>query len=78
MLPDGTVKHIHAIHHPVFSRSGELVEVAGTHVDVTERNAPRLAMLNGDEMMYAASLPKIAILLGRPASLTIARVSATE
>jgi beta-lactamase class A len=33
-------------------------------VDVTERNAPRLAMLNGDEMMYAASLPKIAILLG--------------
>ena len=33
-------------------------------VDVTERNAPRLAMLNGDEMVYAASLPKIAILLG--------------
>ena len=33
-------------------------------VDVTERNAPHLAMLNGDEMMYAASLPKIAILLG--------------
>ena len=25
---------------------------------------PRLAMLNGDQMMYAASLPKIAILLG--------------
>jgi beta-lactamase class A len=33
-------------------------------VDVTERNVPRLATLNGDEMMYAASLPKIAILLG--------------
>jgi beta-lactamase class A len=33
-------------------------------VDVTERNAPRLAMLNGDEMVYAASLPKIAILFG--------------
>ena len=33
-------------------------------VDVTEPSAPRLAMLNGDEMMYAASLPKIAILLG--------------
>src|SRR5271157_893162 len=37
VLPGGTVKHIHAIHHPVFSASGELVEVAGTHVDVTER-----------------------------------------
>ena len=33
-------------------------------VDVTERDAPRLAMLNGDDMVYAASLPKIAILLG--------------
>jgi beta-lactamase class A len=32
-------------------------------VDVTDET-PRLAMLNGDEMMYAASLPKIAILLG--------------
>ena len=33
-------------------------------VDVTERAAPRLAMLNGDALMYAASMPKIAILLG--------------
>ena len=34
-------------------------------VDLGGRNGdPRLAMLNGDEMMYAASLPKIAILLG--------------
>lgn len=33
-------------------------------VDVTEGQAPRLAMLNGDEMMYAASMPKIGILVG--------------
>ncbi|MCU0966436.1 MAG: hypothetical protein MUF08_15635, partial [Burkholderiaceae bacterium] len=33
-------------------------------VDVTDAHAPRLAMLNGDEMMYAASLPKIGILVG--------------
>jgi beta-lactamase class A len=33
-------------------------------VDVTHADAPRLAMLNGNEMMYAASLPKVAILLG--------------
>ena len=33
-------------------------------VDLSAEGAPRLAMLNGDEMMYAASLPKIAILLG--------------
>jgi beta-lactamase class A len=33
-------------------------------VDVTDPLAPRLAMLNGDRMMYAASMPKVAILLG--------------
>jgi beta-lactamase class A len=33
-------------------------------VDLSDASSPRLAMLNGDEMMYAGSLPKIAILLG--------------
>ena len=33
-------------------------------VDITDPAFPRLAMINGNEMMYAASLPKIAILLG--------------
>jgi len=35
--PDGTIKHIHAIGHPVLSPSGDLVQVLGTMVDVTER-----------------------------------------
>jgi beta-lactamase class A len=33
-------------------------------VDVSESEAPRVAAVNGDVMMYAASLPKIAVLLG--------------
>jgi len=33
-------------------------------VDVTRLAEPRVAAVNGDEMMYAASLPKIAVLLG--------------
>jgi len=33
-------------------------------VDITRLNKPRVAAVNGDEMQYAASLPKIAILLG--------------
>jgi PAS domain S-box-containing protein len=37
VLPDGTVKHIHSFSHPVFSASGELIEIVGTHVDITER-----------------------------------------
>lgn len=32
--------------------------------DITDPEAPRVAAVNGDRMMYAASLPKIAILLG--------------
>ncbi len=32
-------------------------------VDVTNPSTPKMAQMNGDEMMYAASLPKIAILL---------------
>lgn len=35
-----------------------------TLVDITDPFAPQLASINGDQMMYAASLPKIAILLG--------------
>jgi PAS domain S-box-containing protein len=37
VLPNGTVRHLHAVGHPVYSASGELMEVVGTHVDVTER-----------------------------------------
>jgi len=33
-------------------------------VDITNRSIPRMAAVNPNEMMYAASLPKIAILLG--------------
>jgi beta-lactamase class A len=38
-------------------------DLAVALVDVTDPRHPGLAQVNGDEMMYAASLPKIAILL---------------
>ena len=41
-------------------RSGDL---AVALVDVTDPQHPQLAQVNGDDMVYAASLPKIAILL---------------
>src|ERR1700693_2157342 len=37
ILPDGTVKHVEATNYPVFSASGELVEIVATGIDVTER-----------------------------------------
>lgn len=38
-------------------------ELAVALVDITDPRHPQLAQVNGDDMMYAASLPKIAILL---------------
>jgi PAS domain S-box-containing protein len=35
--PDGTVKHIRSISHPLLSEHGEIDEIITTHVDVTER-----------------------------------------
>ncbi|HEX8881613.1 MAG TPA: AAA family ATPase [Candidatus Acidoferrum sp.] len=34
---DGTIKHIHGTGHPVLNRSGDLDQVVGTMVDITER-----------------------------------------
>jgi PAS domain S-box-containing protein len=44
MLPDGAVRYIHGLGHPVFSSSGELVEVVGTNMDVTERKCAEEAL----------------------------------
>jgi len=43
------------------ARSGDLGLAV---IDITDIDNPRVAALNGDQMYYAASLPKIAILLG--------------
>ena len=37
VLPDGTMKCLHVVGHPVCSASGDLVQLVGTAMDVTER-----------------------------------------
>jgi len=37
VLPDGTIRYVHAIGHYVFNAAGDLVEYMGTVMDVTER-----------------------------------------
>ena len=37
VLPDGNVRYIQAVGHPVSNASGEVTEVLGTHIDITER-----------------------------------------
>jgi len=36
-LPSGTAKHVHAIRHPVLNEAGDVVQVVGTVIDITER-----------------------------------------
>src|SRR5260221_3357362 len=44
VLPDGTVRHLHSIGHPVLNKAGDMVLYFGSVMDVTKRKhaAPRL------------------------------------
>ena len=44
VLPDGTVKHIQSIRHPVLNDAGDVVQLVGTFVDITERKAAEEAL----------------------------------
>ena len=37
VLPDGTVRHVYVIRHPVLNDAGDLVRLVGTSMDITER-----------------------------------------
>jgi DNA-binding NtrC family response regulator/PAS domain-containing protein len=41
ILPDGSIKNIHTIGHPVISQSGDIVDYVGTAMDVTEQRRAR-------------------------------------
>ena len=48
ILPDGTIKHVEATNCPVFSASGELLEIVGTGIDVTERKRTEQALRDSE------------------------------
>lgn len=62
--PDGSVRYIHKIHHPVVDESGNVVEVVGSDIDLTERKlaaarlarAKRVARERALEERFAAAL----------------------
>jgi PAS domain S-box-containing protein len=43
-LPDGSIKRVHSVGHPVLGSDGDVVEIIGTHMDVTEQYAAKEAL----------------------------------
>jgi len=54
VLPDGTVKHIHIIRHPVLNEAGDVVQLVGTAMDVTERKLAEEALRRSETYLKEA------------------------
>src|SRR5246500_3382882 len=44
LLPDGSVKHIHTVGHPVLNASGDLTQFVGSSTDITQRKLAEEAL----------------------------------
>ena len=53
VLPNGTIRHLHSVAHPVANESGELTEIIGTTMDVTEQQEARAALETAFEEIKA-------------------------
>ncbi len=52
-LADGSMKYLHSIAHPVTNESGEIIEVVGTTMDMTEQHEARTALETAFEQIKA-------------------------
>jgi PAS domain S-box-containing protein len=57
VLPDGTVKYLHGVVHPVFDEAGHVVEYVGSVLDVTERKRAEDALRRSEA--YLAESQKL-------------------
>jgi PAS domain S-box-containing protein len=72
VLPDGTVRHLLSIGHPVVDQSGELVEYFGTVMDVSERRHAehrlivqhRVTRILAEAATVEEAIPKILEMIG--------------
>ena len=54
VLPDGSIKHVHNIGHPVLSESGDIREFVGTVIDITERKRAEEAIRRSEAYLAEA------------------------
>jgi PAS domain S-box-containing protein len=53
LLPNGATKYIHSVGHPVVNASGDVIELIGTAVDVTEQHEARAALQSAFDQIKA-------------------------
>src|SRR6202035_4843030 len=53
LLPNGVAKYIHVVGHPVLNASGDVIELVGTAMDVTEQHEARAALQTAFEQIKA-------------------------
>jgi PAS domain S-box-containing protein len=53
LLPNGAAKYIHVVGHPVVNASGDVIELVGTAMDVTEQHEARAALQTAFEQIRA-------------------------
>ncbi|HVR23825.1 MAG TPA: sigma 54-interacting transcriptional regulator [Candidatus Polarisedimenticolia bacterium] len=54
LLPDGAAKYIHVVGHPVVDASGDVIELVGTAMDVTERKRAEDALRASEASLLEA------------------------
>jgi beta-lactamase class A len=91
-MPDGSLKNIEELHDPSLQQKldkiltsnpkwAKLSKNKALSIGIVDMNDPvnsRFAAINGDEMMYAASLPKIAILLACEDAIACGKLKETN
>jgi PAS domain S-box-containing protein len=62
VLPDGLTRRVHSVGHPVIDNDGNVIELIGTHVDVTEQFAAKEALQNAyDEIKKSENRLRLVI-----------------
>jgi PAS domain-containing protein len=54
VLPDGAVKDLHFIGHPILDENGKLVEYVGTAMDITDRKRAQQALQRSEVYLAEA------------------------
>ncbi len=78
ILMDGTIKYLHIVGHPVLNAGGEVVELVGSTIDLTERkrteDALHKAQVHLDQMTHLSMMGELAASIAHEVNRPLASV----